>query len=438
MRRASLGGTRARGKRRVEGTGRFCYAEPAVRVLHVIHRYPPAIGGGELWCAGLARWQAAHGHEVRVLTLRAVADDELWGEHLWGDDLDTTLARPPGPVAVGDHDRQDGVEVTRCAVGGPLYGVARVLSRARLDALSWGHGAAFHGRLVAEARRADVVHAYWLGGPHALAAWVAARLARRPYVLTPFFHAGFAAHESRAATALLRRADRLIALTGSEAAALAQRGVPPDRILRSASAVDTTPGEPAARGRVREALGVPADARLLCYVGRKAPNKGLDVLLRALPMLRHRPAPWLALAGPGTQWYRERLAAARAAHVVDLAPVSEARKRALLAAADVLVLPSRLESFGIVFLEAWAADTAVVGADIAAVREVVGDAGRLFRPDDAADLAVTLDALLTDDAARSALAARGRARVAAHGWDRLGTAIVDAYAAIRRPPAAAA
>jgi glycosyltransferase involved in cell wall biosynthesis len=409
-----------------------------VRVLHVIHRYPPAIGGGELWCAGLARWQAARGHDVRVLTLRAVGDDELWGEHLWGDDLAATLPRAAGSVAVGDHDRQDGVEVIRCPAGGPLYAVARVLSRAGLEALSWGHGAVFHGRLLAEARRADIVHAYWLGGPHALAAWGAARIARRPYVLTPFFHEGFASHEARAATGLLRRADRLIVLTEAEGTALLRRGVAADRIVQAANAVAPSPSDRAARDRVRGALGVPADAPLLCYVGRKAPNKGLDVLLHALALVRHRPRPWLALAGPATAWYRQLLAATDTAHVIDLAPVSEARKTALLAAADLLVLPSRLESFGTVFLEAWAAGTAVVGADIAAVREVLGDAGRVFRPDDAEDLAAQVDALLADDAARTALTARGSARAAAHTWEQLSGAVMRAYTAVLGLPTVAA
>ena len=81
-----------------------------MRILHVIHRYPPAIGGGEFWCAGLARWQAAQGHRVRVATLRAVDDDELWGEAVWGPDLDDVQ---PRAVAVGRHDLQDGVEVLR-------------------------------------------------------------------------------------------------------------------------------------------------------------------------------------------------------------------------------------------------------------------------------------------------------------------------------------
>jgi D-inositol-3-phosphate glycosyltransferase len=396
-----------------------------VRILHVIHRYPPAIGGGELWCAGLAAWQAAQGHDVDVLTLRATGDDELWGPELWrGPDAGTP--RGPRALALGRHDRRDGVAIRRCAVEPPNWALGRALARLGLDSLAWGQSAELYGCLVGAARRADVVHGYWLSGIHAVAALAAARLARRRYVVTPFFHAGYAPHDAPAARALLRRADAVVALTAAEVDALQARGVARARIVLAGNAVAAPPRREGARLRVRADLGIGAADRVLCYVGRKAPNKGLDVLLDAVARL---PAsPWLVLAGPATQWYRDMLARHDRRRIVDLPPVSEAAKFDLLAAADALVLPSRLESFGSVFLEAWAAGTAVVGADVAAVREVVGDAGLLFRADDADDLARTIRAMLDDPEARRASIARGAARLAAHSWDVIGPRVLAAYA----------
>ena len=403
-----------------------------MRILHVIHRYPPAIGGGEFWCAGLARWQAAQGHRVRVATLRAVDDDELWGEPIWGPDLDDVQ---PRAVAVGRHDLQDGVEVLRSRAAGPLYAAARLLSRAGLEGLSWGQSPEFHGVLLHEARRADVIHGYWLGGPHAVAAWLAARVARRPFVLTPFFHEGFAHHETRVAHALLRGADRVIALTEFEASALEARGARPNRVVHGSNAIDAPRPDPAARTRVRAELGTPPDAALLCYVGRKAPNKGLDVLLRAFERIQ-APDRLLVVAGPSTAWYDRLLAEARGGRIIDLPALSEGAKFDLLAAADVLVLPSRHESFGTVFLEAWAVGTPVIGADVNAVRQVIGDAGLTFRPDDADDLAARIGSLLGSPSLRRALAERGRRELARHTWDRLGSMIMAAYEAAR--PAAEA
>src|SRR6266516_113546 len=188
---------------------------------------------------------------------------------------------------------------TTCSrAAGPLYAAARLLSRAGLESLSWGQSPEFHGVLLHEARRADVIHGYWLGGPHAVAAWLAARVARRPFVLTPFFHEGFAHHETRVAHALLRGADRVIALTEFEASALEARGARPNRVVHGSNAIDAPRPAPAARTRVR--------------------------------------------------------AEPRGANIIDLPALSCPAKFALLAAADVLVLPSRHESFGTVFLEAWA------------------------------------------------------------------------------------
>src|SRR5437773_2358214 len=187
---------------------------------------------------------------------------------------------------------------------------------------------------------------------------------------------------------------------------------------------------PAARTRVRAELGTPPDARLLCYVGRKAPNKGLDVLLRAFERIQ-APDRLLVVAGPSTAWYDRLLAEARGGRIIDLPALSEPAKFDLLAAADVLVLPSRHESFGTVFLEAWAVGTPVIGADVNAVRQVIGDAGLTFRPDDADDLAARIGSLLGSSGLRRALAERGRREVTRHTWDRLGTTIMAAYEATR-------
>jgi len=396
-----------------------------VNILHVVPRYPPAIGGAETWCAGVARWQASHGHAVRVLALRAVTDDELWGDHWSG------APRLPGPVAVGPEDVQDGVSVRRCAFSPTSYAVARLLARLGLETLAWGQSAELCGRVLREARRAAAVHAHWAPGLHALAAWIAARAARRPFVLTPHFHAGDRRHEQGAVRWLLRHSDRVVAVTGTETEILQARGVRGDRIVRASNAIDPAVLAPssAARDAVRTALAVPRGAPLVCYLGRKSSAKSLDLLLRALPVVKHQPPPILALAGPSTEWFQRVLREAPCPERIrDLPALSESAKSALLAASDLLVQPSRHEAFGIVFLEAWAVGTPVLGADIPAVREVIGDAGTLFRAEDAGHLARSIDEVLADPEHARRLVERGRQRIRAlHTWDQVGPAVMAAY-----------
>ena len=177
-------------------------------------RYPPAIGGAERWCEGLARWQGAQGNDVRVLTLRAVSEDEVWGPG-W---------LPPESVAVGAHDRVGGVSIRRCRLGRPAgRAISKLLGAMGLHALARPQSAELYGLLFAGARNADVVHVHGLPGPHAYVGWLAARAARRAVVLTPHFHAGDPWFEHRLVHWLLRRYDAVIVLTAAEATTLRRR-----------------------------------------------------------------------------------------------------------------------------------------------------------------------------------------------------------------------
>jgi glycosyltransferase involved in cell wall biosynthesis len=97
----------------------------------------------------------------------------------------------------------------------------------------------------------------------------------------------------------------------------------------------------------------------------------------------------------------------------------------LLAACDVVVHPSRAESFGLVTIEAWAARRPIVVGDIPAVRSLVGSvpAALLVDPGDDEELARTLIELLADLERCQELGAVGRAEVEERfTWDRVGAA----------------
>jgi len=150
-------------------------------------------------------------------------------------------------------------------------------------------------------------------------------------------------------------------------------------------------------------------------LGRAEPRKGVDVLLRAWPRVRaERPAARLLVVGPA-----EGLRVVPGHGVQLLGAVDEARKRTLVAGADVLVAPHRGgESFGLVLVEALAAGTPVVASDLPAFRAVLAGHGRLVAPGDPTALAAAVLAELVhlgdlgDPAtapAAAALARRARA-----------------------------
>lgn len=202
-----------------------------------------------------------------------------------------------------------------------------------------------------------------------------------------------------------RLCDHLIANTRDIAAYLTGAGWPPARVHYLPNFVDDAPAEPIARA----ALDTPPDAPLLLALGRLHGNKAFDVLLDAVARV---PEAWLWLAGEGP------LRAALEAQARRLGIAERVRflgwredAGALMAAADIVVCPSRHEPLGNVVIEAWARRRPVAAAASQGPGALIGDGetGLLAPVDDVAALAAALGRLVSDPALGARLAAAGRA-----------------------------
>lgn len=161
----------------------------------------------------------------------------------------------------------------------------------------------------------------------------------------------------------------------------------------------------------------------LLFLGRlDESRKGLAVLLEAMPaIIAGDPLVHLYVAGPGeVDEIRDELSPEIRDHITFLGLVSEVEKAQALHSADVYVAPNTgAESFGIVLIEAMAAGTAVLAADLPAFARVLNDgkAGQLFANENSAALADAALALLADPAERARLVAAGSDRVRRFDWD---------------------
>jgi glycosyltransferase involved in cell wall biosynthesis len=164
---------------------------------------------------------------------------------------------------------------------------------------------------------------------------------------------------------------------------------------------------------LREHRGAAGAPPRIVVVSRHDPRKGIDVLLRALALLREQGVPFHArLAGPGPLLARHR----ELARELGLDPCVEVLglvkdPLAELAEADVYVLPSREEQSGsLALLEAMQSGVAVVASGVDGILEdvVSGVDALLVAPCDAAALAGALSRVLTDTALRARLAAAAR------------------------------
>ena len=207
----------------------------------------------------------------------------------------------------------------------------------------------------------------------------------------------------------LLRADRLISVSGHGRSILENRGVPAARIRVVPPGFDRLPPD-GASVRVRGGR-----VRALC-VGQWIPRKGILDLVRAWA-LHERPGASLELVGE-TDADPAYAVSVRAA-VVDVSDASitvsgavdDAALGAAYAAADLFVLPSRYEGYGIVYAEALAHGLPVVACNVGPVPELVGEeAALLVEPGDVEALSRALDPLLEDDALRDRMSAAARRR----------------------------
>jgi len=196
----------------------------------------------------------------------------------------------------------------------------------------------------------------------------------------------------------------------------------------------------AERGRLRQQLGLPPEALLIAVVGRIEDQKGVDLLVRAVPtVVAQVPRAHVVVVGDGTrraaaEALTGELGVADHVHFTgwrhDLADV--------MRAVDVLALPSRWEAFGIVNLEAMAAAKPVVGFAVEGIPEVVvhGETGLLSPAGAVDDLARDLVRVLVEPGLAARLGAAGRRRFAEqYVSEQMMQAHVDLYEELlaRRP-----
>ncbi len=394
-----------------------------MRILQLIHRYPPAIGGSEVWCREVSRHLAAVGHRVDVMTL----DDP-------GDD-----GGSPARHRSGRFDLDGLVRVKRYPPSRPVPLLDRLFHRLLFHRTGFPfappHSLELYAALLRAVAASDLVHLQTLPYPHNLAGMLTARLFARPVALTPHFHAGHPLYEAPSSRWLLRRADVLFAQTDHERDLLTARGVESRKIVVTGGGLHPEDYERQLGSRaaadLRARYGLSPESEPILFIGRKEETKGIPLLAEAAALLARQRDVTVLLAGPDTPWFRgffRTLPAADRNRVIDVGTASSAEKVELLRLSKLLVLPSPNEAFGLVFLEAWACGRPVIGAAVGPVQELLAEGGLTFQPGDANDLAAQIERILSDPGLARRLARRGREKtLARHTWPQVGQRVNRGY-----------
>jgi glycosyltransferase involved in cell wall biosynthesis len=246
-----------------------------------------------------------------------------------------------------------------------------------------------------------------------------ARRKEIPFVVQPAIHVGQAGH-GHADWPLYKKADMVVAHTQFEADTLRQGGIEDSHVhLMRLGFDDPGPGDGA---RFRQAHGI--EGPIILFVGRRCADKGYFLLLEAFATLRKQmPNVTLVIAGPG------EIARSTAEGVLELGRVPDEVKRDALAACTVFCMPSKGESFGIVYFEAWNFGKPVIGLDLPILRETIGSSGGglLAVPDRPDDLVEKLKHLLEQPQLALEMGTRGREYSRSFSWDNALKACIEAY-----------
>ncbi len=419
--------------------GRARLRPSRLRIAHFIHRYPPALGGSEAYFARLSRSLVEAGHAVTVFTTTALDLVALWSRR--------GRCLPPGETV------EAGVTVRRyplCQVPGQRYllKILSLLPWPRWQAwTTWCSpiSPALWWDAAQRAETFDVVHATAL--PYSWPLLCAYRLARRlgiPFVMTPFVHLGDLddprdrirrGYTRPAMRYLMGLADRLFVQTEGEWQALLDLGIPAERLVLQGMGIvaeECTGGD---RERQRREWGLEPDDVVIGHLANLSPEKGTLDLLRAAESAWQRGEKFrLVLAGAAMPsferfWrhypWKDRVRL--------LGVLSEPGKRDCYAGCDVFALPSRVDSFGLVLLEAWANGLPVIAYRAGGLPWVVRDEvdGLLIPCGDLDRLAGAMGRLAISKSERRRMGEAGRQRTRTEWtWARSLAVVEGAYSAL--------
>lgn len=385
-----------------------------MKILQGCVRYPPAPGGAETVVKAYSEGLRDLGHDVEVITT------DLYTE--------TPFVKKEMPSEV------NGINVTRhkayTVSGEAHYVLAPGMVQSFLS------------------KKADIIHTHSYGYFQNHAGWIRERFQSTPWVITPHFHPSWSMWGGAKRKTLREFYDTVIGKGTMESADLitcvskherdmlvSEIGISEDNIKIIYNGINWNDWQILPDKNIFRKQYPDISDKFVLFAGRLATNKGLSDLISAMDLVNQKSVDLVitgADMGLGKQLEEEALEKGVRMH--RLGHIDDETYRSVLAAAEMLVLPSEYEAFGIVLLEAAAAETAVIGTNVGGIPEAMspGNNGLIVEYNDVDNLSRSIATLLDDAKMCKEMGKAGRVWAKNFSWDSILKELEQEYSSIIR------
>jgi glycosyltransferase involved in cell wall biosynthesis len=366
-----------------------------MKILKLCVRFPPAPGGVEFQMLNICKELQKRGHDVDIFT------SDLYSEIPW-----KKLDKP--------YSNVEGIPVKRYRAyslkGDFQYTIMPSLPRAVLKG-KW-----------------DIIHAHSYGYFPSHVGAFAAQFERGKFIFTPHFHPGETSwggegrrrirvlYDKYFSEGVIKAAEKIICVSKGEMSYAIDAGFDQNKIVIVPDSVDISRFDNVQKGSFKNKYKIEGD--FVLFVGRLAKNKGLEYLIGAVPEVLHKfPETKFVLIGEDEGMLHKLLGLAKNLRIEDKIFFLGALDDEVLSQAyidcSVFVLPSEFEAFGIVLIEAMAAEKPCVSTRVGGIPYVVKDreTGILVDYGDEHQLAEAICYLMEDGNMRTSFGKAGRKRV---------------------------
>lgn len=368
-----------------------------MKIIQVVHRYYPAVGGTENQVKSISEELVRRGHKVSVITTSSLSVLDI-----------PSLFHPfrRKKVNVQKSEEIEGVDVHRYDALFRFYGFLAISPMRKLLTI-----------------KADIIHAYGFYITTSLVAMMAAKHRSIPFLLTAN-DATVSLYGSTAKRAcsniynhiigklLILNSARVIAVSRTNAEDLVKLGVTEQKITVVPNGIKME------RFLDGTSVSIEQNGPIVLYVGRISEDKGIQCLIRAAPsVLKDFPHTRFLIVGEDYGCLGKFRALVNnlgmEKSVIFTGRLTDKRLVSVYRSADVFVLPSELEAFGIVVIEAMASGVPVIVSNCGGMKDIVKDGtnGFLFDVGDARQLAEIIKVLLSNEELRIRLAKNGKKTV---------------------------